>query len=682
MSDSSTISVDFETHLITNEVPIPPPVCLSICWSLEEEQDLIHARDPACKRVLRDLLEGAAAQQHKLCGWYIAYDMMVASRWFDLQDQAFAAYGAEGIHCNMVRQKLIDLARGQLRGYREGSDDVWVKHEYSLDSVSQRYGIPALDKDTWRLRYGELENLEIKHWPEGARLYALDDTAADLAVHLFQREYQEFLDDEFRQAESSFNLSLISAHGQTTDKAMVDLYRQYVQEKLDRSRDLLLETGYTLPNKKGKPEFKFFLSYLEKEERYKRSDKYIRAYALDVWAKKGVEDYPKTDTGGVCLDEDAVKKSGDEILIAYQLFSSASTAMNRVDELEAGTNGRAIHTRFDELLKSGRTSSSKPNVQNRATEPVGDRESFIPGDFEDGTPGLMIDMDFDGLELRTIAQGCIHSVGFSRLAEVLNEGEDPHLMVAAKLCNTTYDDAKVRYKQKDPEIIDARGAGKAKMVNFSCWAGTTVNGLRRHAADVGYNYSKEETIEIYNAFLESWPEAPEYFAWVKRVCGQAGIGTMACFGSNRIAGYLTYTESCSVISQGLGADATKEALRALCRECWYKRDSLLYGCLVYNFIHDQYQVKIPDGNLAHERAEFAGHIVREAANKWLPDVPTRAKPMLVRRWSKMAEPVKVDGRLIPWDLHLLGDSDPKGKPWPEQLQRMIKVAKEQEERRA
>ena len=33
----------------------------------------------------------------------------------------------------------------------------------------------------------------------------------------------------------------------------------------------------------------------------------------------------------------------------------------------------------------------------------------------------------------------------------------------------------------------------------------------------------------------------------------------------------------------------------------------------------------------------------------MPDVPISAEPLLMRRWSKEAVPVFVEGRLIPWD---------------------------------
>lgn len=664
------VSIDFETFLITKTEPLPKPVCLSICWGLEEEQDLIHARDPACKRVLRDLIENAALSKLKLSGFYVAYDMGLACEWFDLWDQVDAAYQAKSIHCSMIRQKLIDIARGQLKGYHgdwnedKGKHD-WNAHDYNLDEVGQRHGVPKLDKDTWRMRYGELYSVPVLHWEDAAKNYALDDTMADHLVHIGQLEYAHFLDNEFDQAETSFHLALTSASGQSTDPLMVAQFKKFIQRRIDQSHQLLLDNKYIV--------------WQPKKEKWKKEQKRVKEYARKVWATKGLP-FPKTKAGDISLDKEAVEASGDKILIAYQIFGSANTQMDRANELEDGIDGR-IHTRFDELKKSGRTSSSKPNVQNRTTDPVGDRESFVGGWYFDPISGtfkrkILIDMDFDGLELRTISQGCKYAVGWSDLGDILNAGEDPHLIVAAKLCNTTYDDAKLRYKQKDPEIVDARGAGKAKMVNFSCWAGTTVKGLNNHAREVGYDHSMQESADIYKAFTDSWSEATHYFDWVRRQGGMAGMHTMMCFQSRRFAGMLTYTEACSIISQGLGADATKEALRALVRHCYFIKNSPLYGSRPFNFIHDQYQLEVDDDEHANDKAEFAGQVAREAANKWLPDVPTRAKPMLTRRWSKMAEPVKDGaGKLVPWDFDMLGPVDPKGRPWPLHIMEMQEVAK-------
>jgi hypothetical protein len=40
----------------------------------------------------------------------------------------------------------------------------------------------------------------------------------------------------------------------------------------------------------------------------------------------------------------------------------------------------------------------------------------------------------------------------------------------------------------------------------------------------------------------------------------------------------------------------------------------------------------------------------KAMEMWCPDVPARATPALARCWSKDAEPIWVDGSLVPWDV--------------------------------
>jgi DNA polymerase-1 len=77
-----------------------------------------------------------------------------------------------------------------------------------------------------------------------------------------------------------------------------------------------------------------------------------------------------------------------------------------------------IHTRFD-IVETGRTSSSGPNVQNIRRLP-GIRECFVPRD-----GWWFMQADYPGLELKTLAQVCIWLLGQSRLAEVLNARTRP-----------------------------------------------------------------------------------------------------------------------------------------------------------------------------------------------------------------------------------------------------------------
>ena len=66
------------------------------------------------------------------------------------------------------------------------------------------------------------------------------------------------------------------------------------------------------------------------------------------------------------------------------------------------------------------------------------------------------------------------------------------------------------------------------------------------------------------------------------------------------------------------------------------------------FIHDEFLVEVPE-HTAHECALAVQQIMEDAGRKWCPDVPVRAEPALMRRWSKGAEPKWSNGRLIAWE---------------------------------
>jgi hypothetical protein len=118
----------------------------------------------------------------------------------------------------------------------------------------------------------------------------------------------------------------------------------------------------------------------------------------------------------ISLDADACTGSEDPILVLYSEYQSlAKTLSNDIPMLRAGAT-MPVHSRFEELKETGRTGSSKPNVQNVRRLP-GIRECFMP------RPGyVFVDCDFGGLELHTLAQVCMWVLGFSTLGEALKAG--------------------------------------------------------------------------------------------------------------------------------------------------------------------------------------------------------------------------------------------------------------------
>src|SRR5690606_17052862 len=155
--------------------------------------------------------------------------------------------------------------------------------------------------------------------------------------------------DQHRQCRAHWALHLVSAWGLRTDRRMVERLEQLTRAMLDDHRELLLQHKLLEPKKGG--------GYVKKQKR-------AVEYAARVWAERGYDDISQIPAncltkGGksgkkqLSLSEDAAETLGDPVITAFQQYSSASTILDRVNELKAGID-MPIHTRFDELMVSGR----------------------------------------------------------------------------------------------------------------------------------------------------------------------------------------------------------------------------------------------------------------------------------------------------------------------------------------
>lgn len=197
-------------------------------------------------------------------------------------------------------------------------------------------------------------------------------------------------------------------------------------------------------------------------------------------------------------------------------------------------------------------------------------------------------------------------------------------------------------------VKDARQL--AKVCNFGFPGGLGARGFITYAAGFGRAVTEDQARALKERWLHQWPEAREYFNRIGAMFPE-GVekATIRQFGSGRIRGGCFYTEACNTLFQGLGADVAKAAGWGLLKACLTDQASPLYGGRLVNFIHDEYLVEVSDDDQAHDAAVELGRVMGEAGSVYLPDVPVRAEPLLARRWSKDAEPVFQDGRLVPWD---------------------------------
>lgn len=507
--------------------------------------------------------------------------------------------------------------------------------------------------------------------PEDVIRYALDDARSTLDCFIPQEKHSEFLADQYRQARKDFWLHLASTWGLRTNTPGVERLKLETEREREEVRGRLVSAGLVRPDGS-------------------RDTKAATAHMLAVCKAKGIpprlteggaKDTQQLDTDarfallssqlkGVSLDEDSCEATGDELLEDYALFSTLGTLLSKdVPALAAGTVF-PVHTHFG-LAASGRVTSAGPNIQNwkRSTDEVYCRECGVrydkpckdhPG-FNEAVQGIrecfyprqgfvFIDSDYDQLELRTLAQVCVTLFGESELAKALNAGIDPHTALASEILGISYEEGARRRKSKDKQFDATRQA--AKVANFGYPGGlgakTFVKFARKSygvTLDADPDVAIDKAKSLKKAWLARWPEMEEFFKYVDSLGDPA---TLEQIGVQRVRGGCTYTAACNSLFQGLGSDATGRAGWHIARAQYVDQASPLFGSRTVNYVHDEWIVETPDTHLAHDAAYELSRLMKLGADELLPDVPSKTEPLLMRWWSKAAEPVFVNGRLIPW----------------------------------
>ncbi len=377
-----------------------------------------------------------------------------------------------------------------------------------------------------------------------------------------------------------------------------------------------------------------------------------------------------------------------------------------------------LNLRFNPVLETGRTSYD--GVIQLMPREGGVRECIVARD------GYVFSSeDYKAGELVTHAQSCIWIVGASRLAEALNSGLDAHLAGAASIVGISYEEAKARSKAGDKQIKNIRqafkpcnfgfpgrmGAGKLVLQQRKGGPdttgpdGTVYKGLRfcilmgvaQRCGEIKVTeWNKrpypptclkclECAKQLREQWLRQWPENAAYFDFVKRVdeSGQPVVQHM----SKRLRGFLhgqvdkngePINSGNSIANgyfQALLADAAKNALMAITRECydrthvvrsftrhvsrWEGGPSPLLGSRPILFAHDEVVPEHPEP-VAHEAAHRVSEIMEETLRVACPDMDpaVEARPCLMRRLFKGAEerwarggdkPADASDRLVPWE---------------------------------
>lgn len=361
-----------------------------------------------------------------------------------------------------------------------------------------------------------------------------------------------------------------------------------------------------------------------------------------------------------------------------------------LEVLGSGTT-RPITPGLNELLESGRASNYKPSLQVMPRD-GGYRECLVP------RPGFIyVGADYSYSEICALAQTLLSEFGQSAMAEGLIAGRDPHMETGADLMGVSYEEFERLYKAGDEAAAQWRQA--AKVLNFGVpggmgpatlvvWAKATYRHTFGVTAENPHPSPKEQeqaARALKNRFLDRYPEMRGFFKGVSQLT-ESGSAVIAQPGSGRLRGGLGFCDGCNTLFQGPAADGAKWAFFCMQMECytgtsplwkptpeawttddvtdvahqplWRHEDGILhtsphksplYGSRGVIFVHDEFLIESPEG-CAHEAALRLQQVMVEGMRRYLPDIPVKAGPALMRRWSKKAKATYNEaGRLIPWE---------------------------------
>lgn len=436
------IAIDYETHLITSKHPAPKPVCLS--WASGEESGILLADEiePFLLKILNSSNTTIVAHNMK-------FEMLVTHEWYPtLREAIWQAYADRRLVCTMVDEKIINNFANKN-----------IQHRFDLATLTNKYlniDISAGKKnpDAWRLRYNELEGVELINWPQAAIDYSLQDSIYALSIHEHQNVYRK-PQLSYKSTRADFVLGLAANRGMAVDSGRVNILNKELIAKLTPNYTYLESMGLgTLCELTGK---------------FKKKLKEFRIYV-----EENVENVQKTAKGSVKVTNEAMShyipkkdahtefKNVLEAFINMSVYEKILSAF--IPSLKAAAEGDGlIRTNYNPVVSTGRTSSSgsklypSANIQQmpRGIEGV----TYDVRNCYKARDGFkLVSIDYGGLELGATAHQLQVVYGHSRMKDYLNEGDKPtdlHSRFAAQVMsietgkNITYEHFLEHKKEKE-----------------------------------------------------------------------------------------------------------------------------------------------------------------------------------------------------------------------------------------
>jgi DNA polymerase-1 len=613
------LTIDCETELIGQGRKAPLMACMSISDGTASD---IYDPDQGC-----DVISAWISHQTGwLIGHNIAFDLAVIIRHRPaLAAPIWRLYDQGRVWDTGLHERLYALYHG------------WTQHpEIGRPIISQGVSLAQLargllnidlsdqklDPKSPRYQYGSLIDTPVDQWSHEAREYAIEDArithqifeaqqARLASVEHFERDLNgatyRYLASFDLQVRAAWALHHLELWGLRTSAESVSTWQATMTtERADIEREL---TDFGL---------------------LRDGKRVMSAIKAVIEASYG-DSTPRTEKGAIQTSNEVLEDSGAPVLIELAKWMRLDKLRGTFGPVIESAKERPLNARWNTLVRSGRTSCTRPNLQQLPQE-GGIRECFRP---REGC--VYVGADYSTAELVALAQVCLN-LGFkSEMAQAISEGRDLHLALAADLAGVSYEEAQELKKAKDPQILKLRKL--AKVPNFGLPGGLSAQGLVGFAkSSYKIPLSEREAEDLKKAWFSRWPEMRRYFDHVK---AQLDKGYIIQHFSGRRRGGVGFTDGANTYFQGLVADGAKSALYAVVRASWMEPESPLFGARPVLFVHDEIILEIEEERASLAADELA-RLMREEIKPCLPDLPIEVEAWCGRTWRKY-DPLILDG---------------------------------------
>lgn len=553
-------SLDTETELIKHDGHIPRLV-LSSAYCKGKEIYLIKNDD-----ISRFL------EQHKSCTLVFhnaAFDLKVLTQHtgFDFHAQIMK----DKILDTAILYRLVSLADRGLEAFR-----------YSLDHcVKQMYQVELPKDDDIRLTFGQyLANNNSVDYDEISKAHleyaGLDPVATMKVYEKIQKKITKEIPTSNRCGHQihlmgDIALDRIRNYGIGVDLEYVNNLRAGWDGQMDAIGKVLASYGLVRGLKGFQSKYEEIMEFLE-------------------------IDLPKSPkTGKLSM------KAEDLAPHRQQPFVDALLSFLELEKLKAFLNeltASRVYPRYGSIKKTGRTSCSKPNIQNPPKK-GGVREAFVP------KPGhKFIDIDYSSIELYALAQTLKNFFGHSVLFDKLSRGEDVHIYAASQI----FDKTEAEVTPEERQI--------AKICNYGLAANMSPETFQKHMAKQGAHLELKETRRVKEAWKKAFPEIQNFW---RRGYGRQMFVSKTGFVRNNCS----YTQYLNLHFQSVVAEGCKIALYFVQRA----------GYDIVAFVHDAIVVEI-EAEKADEHMPIIQEIMVSSMQQIIPDLKIKTDGIIRDRYGK------------------------------------------------